>query len=69
MNRTRLLIPPRQQKLEFEQDDLWKRLSESAGSECQALVAALLVQVIRVETQHSTPTDPRRSEDERQDQR
>jgi hypothetical protein len=65
MNKNHLLIPPRQQKLEFAQDDLWRQFSKPARRACQTLLTELLVQVIGGETEHSIDE---RSEHERQDQ-
>ena len=63
MNRTRLVHPPRQQTLGFTRDEVGRRLPRAAHREVQALLAQMLVEVVRVEIEN----EPEGGEHGRQD--
>lgn len=62
MNRDQLLHPPRQRRLEYASNQIGPRFSRTVKDEIQTLLAQLLVEVVRLESE-STQGD----EDERQD--
>ncbi len=63
MSRNQLLHPPRQSRLEFTRNTIGPRFSRAVDREVQALLAQLLVEVIRLESDN----DPQGGEHERQD--
>ncbi len=63
MNRSQLFHPPGQQTIEITRNKMGPRLPRSALREVQALLAQLLVEVVRSETENDT----QRSEHERED--
>jgi len=63
MNRTRLLRAPRQQTLGFARDEIGRRLPRATHREIQALLAQMLVEVVRREIENDTE----RGKHERQD--
>ena len=63
MSRNQLLHPPRQSRLEFTSNTIDPRLSRAVGREVQALLAQLLVEIVRLDSDN----DSQRGEHERQD--
>ncbi len=63
MSRKQLLQPPWQGRLEFTSNTIGRRFSRAVDREVQALLAQLLVEVIRLESDN----DPQGGEHERQD--
>ncbi|MCP3997254.1 MAG: hypothetical protein GY722_19675 [bacterium] len=63
MNRNQLLHPPPQQTLGFTRNEVGRRLPPAAQREIQALLAQMLAEVVRSESENDTP----RSDHERQD--
>lgn len=63
MNKNVVLSRPRQLEFRFDGDEVWERLPQSIGRQCESLLTQLLVAVIRQENA-SFPED---NNHERQD--